>query len=272
MKSLRHAALLLMVCLFTSVLLCSEAWSIERSGGNSQPPLDYSMKRVEKSYSNRKTPQEYPTYCRVSYPHFDGLKGAQINRAVLSYIADSTGLRLDEAKGGKKSIDALADEFLRRHEAFRKERASELPWQFDLNGAVLLNRSGILTIDISFYSFTGGAHGMSHTAYLVFETESVRRLGLNDIFLPGFERPLDELLDGRFRQQKGLSKADRLDGEEGGLAENVLRFNQNFAITDKGLNFLYNVYEIAPYVNGSTELRLTWRELRPLLQPRFRKF
>ncbi|NHQ60742.1 DUF3298 and DUF4163 domain-containing protein [Chlorobium sp. BLA1] len=274
MKSFRYATFAVAASLFMTTLIFSPASCVERSGGKRELPLDYSMKRVEKSYSNRNSPEKYPTYCRASYPHFSGGANADsINLKVHSYIADSTGLRLDEAKGGAHSIEALSEAFLRGYEAFRIERASgEIPWQFDLNGAVLLNRSGILTLDITFYSFTGGAHGMSHTEYLVFDTNSGRRMGLADVFLPGYEVRLNELVDGRFRQLKGLSKTDPLDGEEGGLVENVIRFNKNFAVTDKGVLFLYNVYEIAPYVNGSTELSLTWRDLKPLLQPRFRNF
>ncbi|WP_076791279.1 DUF3298 and DUF4163 domain-containing protein [Chlorobium sp. KB01] len=269
MKSFIYTTLAALVFLF----IFSPAFCVERAVGTGQPPLSYAMKVVEKSRSKGAGTEEYPTYCRVRYPHFSGgVKADLINRAVHSYVADSTALSLEGAKGKDISVEVLAEAFLRSYEAFRKERADEIPWQFDLAGAVLLNRSGIVTIDISFYSFTGGAHGMSHTAYLVFDTRSGRRLELNDIFLPGYERTLNELVESRFRQMKGLSKTDPLDGEEGGLVENVIRFNNNFAITDKGLIFLYNVYEIAPYVNGQTEIRLTWRELKGLLRPGFRSF
>ena len=259
-------ALILLICF-------SGSYSADASTGSAQSPLGYEMKSIERSYSNAQSYEEFKSYCRCRYPVFWGGNSATlVNRAVNSYIADSTGIRLGEEHGGSNSIDVLADEFLKQYERFRKEHKSRIPYQFDLKGGVLLNRSGLLTLDITFSSYSGGAHGMKRIAYFVFDTVSGKRLRLEDIFLPGFERRLNELIDARFRQMKGLSKSERLDGDGGRLFGNALHYNQNFALTDKGVTFVYNVYEIAPYVYGATVIQLSYRDLSAILKPRFKAF
>lgn len=42
---------------------------------------------------------------------------------------------------------------------------------------------------------------------------------------------------------------------------------ENFWIGPKGLTFYYNPYEIAPWALGTTELLLTYREIRDLIKP-----
>jgi hypothetical protein len=273
MKIFRVASLLLLIHILILPLFFSAAFCRQNTERNNVQPLGYEMITIEKSYSKGKSIEEFPSYCRLRYPHFYGGKSANaINNIIESWIADSTSIRLDDDRSGRKSVEKLAEEFLHKYDTFRKESRTRMPYQFDLTGAVLLNRAGLLTLDLSFYSYTGGAHGMNHTGYMVLDSGSGRRLWLKDLFFPGYERRLNELVDARFRQIKGLSKSDRLDEEEGGLVENSIHYNNNFAVTDKGVLFFYNVYEIAPYINGPTELKLAWRELKDVLTPRFKTF
>lgn len=212
------------------------------------------------------------SYCKCCFPFFSG--GAQaefVNRIIESYIADSMAISPQEAKGmSGRSIEFLADNFLEDYGGFRKEFGSDLPYQFELTGSVPLNRRGLLTVEISWEAYTGGAHGMHHTEYLVFDMVTGRRLQPADIFIAGFETRLDQLIEAKFRQEKGLSKTERLEGEKGGLFENSIRHNGNFALTDKGITFFFNEYEIAAYAFGPAVLELSYPELRDILKPAFR--
>ena len=76
-----------------------------------------------------------------------------------------------------------------------------------------------------------------------------------------------QLIDTRFRRMMGLTKTERLDSEKGTLFKNSIQFNQNFALTNKGVSFLYNEYEIAAYVYGQTEVDLSYKELAGIILP-----
>lgn len=234
-------------------------------------PLSYEMKSVEKVYEGAEGMPENETYCKVSYPVFsDGEHAEAINRYLLRWIADSTALSSVPGDSADITIEGLADNFFAEYDSFRKDFPVSWPYQFELDGTVLLNRSGILTVDLSYYAYTGGAHGNSHTEYFVFDSRTGKRLGLNDVFEEGFEESLNKLIDTRYRQMKGLSPTERLDGEKGMLFENFIHFNDNFALTDQGMSFFYNNYEIAAYAFGPTKIDLSYSELSGLMKPEFR--
>lgn len=235
-------------------------------------PLSFEMESVEKVYEGAGKESENETYCRVRYPVFsDGKHAETINRYLLGWIADSTVFGSVAGDSAGITIEGLADSFFAEYDSFRKDFPVNWPYQFELDGSVLLNRSGILTVELSYYAYTGGAHGNSHTEYFVFETMTGKRLGLNDVFVEDFEKPLNKLIDSRYRQMRGLSPADRLDGEKGMLFENFIHFNENFALTDQGVSFFYNNYEITAYAFGPTKIDLSYSKLAVILSPKFRK-
>lgn len=230
--------------------------------------LAYAMKRVEKIYNEGKNPGDGDSYCRCSWPVFSGGNGAEaINRRIHAWIADSTSL----GPGKGSTVEELAERFLMEYDTFRKEFDTALPYQFDLEGRVVLNRPGILTVDLSVESYTGGAHGNRMTRYLVFDTRTGKRLAPADVFREGFQEPLNRLIDSRYREMTGLSETERLDGEKGRLFENYIHFNDNFALTPEGVTFYYNNYEIAAYAFGPTVIGFSYGELADLLRPGFEK-
>ena len=242
-----------------------------KNGSNLPRPLSYEMKSIDKVYQNGGKDGKNETYCKVSYPVFSDSDHAEaINRYLLRWIADSTALSSVPGDSVSITIEELADNFFAEYETVRKEFPVSWPYQFELTGSVLLNRSGLLTVDLSYYAFTGGAHGNSYTEYFVFDTMTGKRLGLNDVFEEGFEERLNKLIDSRYRQMKGLSPTERLDGEKGMLFENYIHFNNNIALTGRGVSFFYNNYEIAPYAVGPTKIDLPYSELKVILRPKFR--
>ncbi|MGB0130929.1 MAG: DUF3298 and DUF4163 domain-containing protein [Chlorobium sp.] len=230
----------------------------------------YEMKRFEKVYSDAKTPGERDTWCKGEYPVFSGGAAASsINRMVAAWIADSTALSPGEGYSGPRTPEALAGHFLKVYDKDRQETGMGMPYQFELSGAVLLNGTKLLTMQLSSYAYTGGAHGMHMTTCFVFDAATGRRLVIDDVFVPGFKDRLNALIEARFREERGLSASDRLDGEKGGLFENRIAFTTNFAMTPSGVVFLYNPYEIASYAAGQTEIELHYGELKGLLKPEY---
>jgi hypothetical protein len=132
---------------------------------------------------------------------------------------------------------------------------------------VLLDQPGIVTVSIHSYVFTGGAHGMTVTSYLVFDTLTGKQFTLDDLFVPGFEVRLDHLIGQRYRQIHGLKPYEPLNGDKGGLFEDRIAHNDNFAVTGSGVRFLFNQYDIAPYSAGQIEIGLPFDDLRSILQP-----
>lgn len=257
-------------CLFVFLAACSG-----KEGRDLPRPLNYEMRNFGKVYHDGGEGIEDDVYCMFRYPVFsDGDHAETINRYLLNWVANLRFLspaEPGEIYTGSITIEELADNFFEEYEASQKELSGYWPYQFELRGFVLLNRSGLLTVELFYFVYLGGAHDYGHTEYFIFDTQTGKRLGLNDVFAEGFEDRLNKLIDTWYRMMKGLSSTERLDGEKSMLTENYIHFNDNFAITDKGVTFFYNMYEIASYARGPTKIDLPYSELMDILRPEFKK-
>ena len=109
----------------------------------------------------------------------------------------------------------------------------------------------------------GGAHGSYNAAYTNINMRNGNVLKTKDIFNKGYENPLNKLIEQKIRQHFEIKPNQSLT--DYGLFDNKVNFNDNFAITKDGLEFLYNQYEIAPYAMGVIEVKLSYKELDGIL-------
>ncbi|MBM3921534.1 MAG: DUF3298 domain-containing protein, partial [Sphingomonadales bacterium] len=72
-----------------------------------------------------------------------------------------------------------------------------------------------------------------------------------------------KIAEKTFRKAKGMD--DNADISKTWFWNGKFYLPDNFAYTEKGILFFYNVYEIAPYEQGETELLLDYQTLGKLL-------
>jgi len=133
----------------------------------------------------------------------------------------------------------------------------------DMKMRVVYNNNGMLSIVLDGYEFTGGAHGSPFTIFRVYNVATGEQIVLDDIMRPGSEMELQEILMEYLSSSSREIAAELIDQMEKG--EEIL-INDNFYITHAGIGFYYNVYEIAPYAVGATEIFLPFAAIRHLLQ------
>jgi hypothetical protein len=120
----------------------------------------------------------------------------------------------------------------------------------------------IITRDVD--SYTGGAHGMSTRQYYVIDAGVPRLLGLEDFFRDPQSTELRRLIYAALRNYYGLAEGMPLS--EGIFFEDEPELSGNFFLSEEGLGFHWNPYEIAPYSVGQVEISLPWNTIRPLLK------
>ncbi len=114
-------------------------------------------------------------------------------------------------------------------------------------------RDSIITYERELYMFQGGAHGLSTKKYVSFDMRTGERVMLEDM-LSSDER----MIAGA----ELLLSADSLRGvgvlpEEDDVFNNkMIGVTENFYLTDSGMVFVYNPYDIAPYVYGGVEISI----------------
>jgi hypothetical protein len=133
----------------------------------------------------------------------------------------------------------------------------------------------LLTLTKTTDTYTGGAHGNSVITSFVIDMAAIKRLTLDDLF--GNREELRRLLEAELHRQYRLPEEAPLS--QAGFFEDTLELPENFLITqnapdnipgatgqDPHISFLWNTYEIAPYVMGPVRVDLPLREMSGLLR------
>ena len=121
----------------------------------------------------------------------------------------------------------------------------------NVNYTIHLNKDNILSLTLSLYSYTGGAHGSSKDISLNIDTNTGKNGVIKD-FLGNND--YDEII---LREIKAIVKKNPdmyFEDEINKL--NKLPYNQKFYLTDDSIVVYFDEYEIAPYVAGSPKFSI----------------
>lgn len=126
-------------------------------------------------------------------------------------------------------------------------------------------KDGVVTYFIDTYNFEGGAHGLSQLLTLNFDKTTGKTLTLEDVLVPGYKVKLNALLQKALMNKAGCKDINELH-DKGYLFSMEMYPSSNFVIGKKGITFIYNPYEIAPYALGRIELTISYEDLDSLLK------
>lgn len=180
----------------------------------------------------------------------------------------------------QEAVPAYQKAYIESYQEFEKESYSssfEMPaeelfsspsfnfYEFTKN-TIYFNQSGILCNHVFTENYTGGAHG-SHkeTAYSIF-TATGQIITEKDLFCDDCLNQITELILATLVKENGVNQAKDLENI-GFFEVESISPNGNFLINDKGITYLFNEYEIAPYVMGAIKVFLPYKSLAPYLHP-----
>jgi len=112
--------------------------------------------------------------------------------------------------------------------------------------------------------YTGGAHGYFSVNYDNYSHEG-KLLTLDDLLKKDYNTTLNKIAKKVYKKSVGL-KADETLLNDGWFSDKFV-LTPNFAITDRGLLFHYNTYEIKPYAAGHTEFMIPYSAMHTLIDP-----
>jgi hypothetical protein len=225
--------------------------------------IKFINKEFARTYNNCKPGEPNCTYIRLSYIEItDGKIKDKVNKLLTSQLIYA----YDMPDEHFSTVEDMMSVFIRDYESFRKQMPSAPQvWTIDFKFSVSAETDKILCIGGELNSYLGGAHPSYVRGFLNFDKDSGDTISLGTLLKPGYEKKLNELIDKEFREMKGLKPGDDLS-EKGDLFENKIELTHNFGVTkDRGLEFLYNPYEIAPYAVGPISVKLSNSELQDLL-------
>ncbi|MFN8397980.1 MAG: RsiV family protein [Bacteroidia bacterium] len=126
---------------------------------------------------------------------------------------------------------------------------------------IVTNEPGLFVVSIGTYEFSGGAHPNSWVTYLNFDSKTGRRIQLEELLKPGARKDLDRIGERLFNEQNGGESEGMWDFEPGKFT-----LNDNFAIQKGGITFVFNPYDIGPYVAGAPAVFIAYKEFKHLIK------
>src|SRR5690606_2206218 len=133
--------------------------------------------------------------------------------------------------------------------------------------SIRYNENGWVVIEQAYFSYTGGAHGNYGSFFSNYDVAGKKKWTLQDVVVAD-SASLQQLLEQQFRKDYHLPAPKPLTEW---LFEKHLAVTDNFYLNEKGLNFLYNPYEVAPYAVGQIEVFIPYTLLDPYLTAAFKK-
>lgn len=166
----------------------------------------------------------------------------------------------------------LSSKHLTGKDTLETDRSSALTRNLyeNISTRVLYQNDLVLSYVVASDSYSGGAHGMYSFAFLSFDKATGKPIHESDLFqdTPEISEQLSKLILNQF-----FKDYDAKDIEE--LNEKAVMYlskdaaelnNNNFIITETGIKYCYNPYEIAPFATGVLYVNLPWVDIKPLMR------
>lgn len=128
------------------------------------------------------------------------------------------------------------------------------------------NADNILSYTVVSDRFAGGAHGGMSYLNTVINLKTGDAVTEDDLFTEESRTLISEIILKKIMAKYQVKKA--VDLEQIGFFDIMeIGLNKNFYLTDKGITYTYNEYEIAAYTVGTIEVFLDFKDISGLLIP-----
>jgi hypothetical protein len=141
-------------------------------------------------------------------------------------------------------------------------------WENSLTGNFSTSyREKYITYTVNISLYYGGVHGSNTVWYRILNLETGDAVTEDDIFAPGYKEAVSELLVDGIREKYEAMEDGRIYLED--IFFDDVCPNGNVAISEEGLTWTFNAYEIAPYYIGAIDVLIPWTKLSGNLSNEF---
>lgn len=192
----------------------------------------------------------------------DSITARKINDKVFSTVR----LIIGQENDNSADYNNLFKQFIKNYETFVSDNTDyKMGWEAEVKGTVEYETPHIINIKLVSYTMTGGSHGNPSTTSLLFSPHDGRELTISDIIKD--KTAVTALAEKKFREKFDIPAGKSLNSAGYMLEDDKFILPANIFVTKDGLLLFYNVYEIAPYSDGTKELLLTYDELKGYISP-----
>lgn len=182
----------------------------------------------------------------------DGTVKGMANSYLRSYI-------MQYLQEGKEAIDSYGEDM--------DAAATWMSYEEQAEGVVTFQESNFLSYQFKVFSYMGGAHGNTITANRVFDLGNQQVITLANLFSGESLAEVGTMLRQALATLNECESVEQLAQSGIFFSANDIEPTDNFLLDDKGLTWIYDPYEIAPYAYGPVTVALSWKELLDLIDP-----
>lgn len=199
----------------------------------------------------------------ISYPKAVGNEkiADRINTTIENFLANE--INMSEKNDKNLELEEAVRDFDEEYKLFKDDFSdSTQEWEALIESELNYDSDEILCVTVNSYLDTGGAHGNSHITFLNFDKRSGKLLKTKDIIKDeeGFKKLVQPYFE---KATKPLSDDEEIQDLFFGEA---FQLPENIGFNSEGIILLYNIYEIASYVQGVTEFTIPYEEAKPYLK------
>lgn len=201
------------------------------------------------------------------YPEFEG-DGVLIDR-----LREWAEQKIYDPEYGQSEVNAekLADQWFSDYDYFaEKIEDYNISWTLERRVEIVFSTPNLVSLHFNEFSFTGGAHPTQVDIFRSFEIPGGNILTLSDLTHDESQMgQLTSLVEEQFRYSYELLEDENLEDAGYWFIENEFHLTENFAFTEFGLLFYFNVYEVAPYATGPIAVEIPYLDLESILHSKW---
>lgn len=231
---------------------------------SSTQSLDYQLPdAIQKMCAERENcPEIEVKYLESSHEWINEIANARIDTLVIN--SKPTESATTTKKSSQADVTTAIDDFATSQ---FQDMPKDVSWAYSLmvTPEYLGHVNEFELFEIDTYVFTGGAHGMPYSEYLIFDLGTKKQITLDDMLQAG-KKPRFEALAYDAYKAWVKTVSDDVSSYEKSWP---FTLSENVTLTDKGVDIRYQHYSIGPYAYGMPVLSIPYSKLDNVIKPHF---
>ncbi len=230
----------------------------------------FDIKHFSKNYGE----SDYSAFAvsvELSYPVMKDCPDPAVQKKINAYTMNFYVNESMQGDNGYTDINDRIDSFI---ESYRNDIEADSQFYSDYKPvyenneftSISFNSDNILSLEISEYLFTGGAHGNSYFSLASFNLSTGEKINLDDIFYRDYKNKLNKAGEKIFREQYRADSTHSLYDQGFFGFENGFALNDNFDLYKGGIKFQFNPYEAGAYALGAPEVFIPYSQIRDIIR------
>lgn len=148
---------------------------------------------------------------------------------------------------------------------------NSLSYGREINNNIVFINENVISFNCFSWDYTGGAHGNYSYSNHSINLKTLKPIAIDEILSDNYEDELITIIKSKLPHVI-MEKLDNSVTDINELKTYFFDFEKievtdNFMLTETGMTFTYNPYEIAPFAAGEIEVHIPYGEMMNLLNP-----